>query len=139
MTHDEYVLGRTSQETGRLQTQASFMNPWTLRMLQHAQIQPGMNILDLGSGAGDVSLLLAEMVGSQGTITGIDVNPTVLETAHTRLSEAGFANATFMVGNIENFPFEGDFDAIIGRLILTHLRDPWSALQRLEHHLRPGG
>src|SRR6202166_2610863 len=131
MTHEEhtssdrYVLGRTSQETRRLQTQASFMNPWTLRLFQQAEIRPGMKILDLGSGVGDVALLLAEIVGPQGTITGIDVNPVVLETARARLHEAGFTNATFQVGNIETFPFEGAFDAIVGRLILTHLREPW--------------
>lgn len=145
MTHEEntpsdaYVFGRTSQETRRLQTQASFMNPWTLRMFQQAPIQPGMRVLDLGSGAGDVALLLAKFVGPQGTITGIDVNPVVLETARACLHEAGFANATFLVGNIETFPFEGAFDAIVGRLILTHLREPWQTLQRLEQHLRPGG
>jgi SAM-dependent methyltransferase len=145
MTHkessstDRYVLGRTSQETGRLQTQASFMNPWTLRMFEQAQIQPGMKVLDLGSGAGDVALLLAELVGPQGTVTGIDVNPVVLEIARVRMQEAGFANGTFLVGNIEAFSFEGEFDAIVGRLILTHLREPWHVLQRLEQHLRPGG
>lgn len=136
---DRYVLGRTSQETGRLQTQASFMNPWTLRMFQQAQIQPGMKVLDLGSGAGDVALLLSELVGPQGTVTGIDLNPMVLETARARMQEAGFANGTFLVGNIETFPFEGEFDAIVGRLILTHLREPWHVLQRLKQHLRPGG
>ncbi|HEY0756254.1 MAG TPA: class I SAM-dependent methyltransferase [Ktedonobacteraceae bacterium] len=136
---DAYVLGRTAQETRRLQSQANFVNPWTMRLLQEAKIRPGMKILDLGSGAGDVALLLAELLGPQGSITGIDVNPVVLEAARVRLREAGFANVTFLSGNIETLPLADDFDVIVGRLILSHLRDPRGVILRLEQYLRPGG
>ena len=51
-----------------------------------------MKVLDVGSGAGDVALTLAEFVGTEGSVVGVDVNPDILETAGTRAAEAGFNN-----------------------------------------------
>jgi SAM-dependent methyltransferase len=95
--------------------------------------------LDLGSGAGDVALLLAEMVGPQGEVVGVDIDADVLETAHLRMREAGFTNVSFLNADIANLPLEGEFDAIVGRLIFIHLSAPASSLRRLSKLLRPGG
>ena len=48
------------------------LRPITERLLRNAGIDAGMRVLDLGCGAGDVSMLAAELVGPQGSIVGID-------------------------------------------------------------------
>ena len=58
-----YVPGRTQQETERLQQQARLFEPFTRRMLEAAGITAGMKVLDVGSGAGDVAFLAADIVG----------------------------------------------------------------------------
>src|SRR3954452_6741406 len=81
MEHDTYVLGRSAAETRRLILQGDFQAPYTRRFLLDAGIEVGMRVLDVGSGAGDVALLAADLVGPQGSVVGIDVNPRVLDTA----------------------------------------------------------
>lgn len=136
---DIYVLGRTREETRRLQIQAHLMNPSTRRMFEQAGIRAGMRVLDLGSGAGDVALLLASLVGSSGKIIGIDMNPAILETARERMRAANFENAMFIAGNIEAFQPEGEFDAIVGRNVLAHLNDPALTLRQLMPYLGSEG
>ena len=62
---DGYVLGHTNAELKRLVTQARLIDPITRRFLVSAGIKEGMRILDVGSGAGDVAILLAGLVGRQ--------------------------------------------------------------------------
>jgi SAM-dependent methyltransferase len=51
----------------------------------------------------------------------------------------GLSNVTFLGGDIESVQLDGEFDAIVGRLVLIYLRSPAVVLQRLTHHLRAGG
>jgi tRNA A58 N-methylase Trm61 len=61
-----YILGHSEAELRRLMLQATILNPITRRLLLEAGLQPGMRVLDIGCGSGDVSLLLAEMVAHRG-------------------------------------------------------------------------
>ena len=61
-----YVLGRSDHETARLQRQAQLYGPLTRRVFVEAGVGSGMRVLDVGSGAGDVALLLAEVLGQPG-------------------------------------------------------------------------
>jgi ubiquinone/menaquinone biosynthesis C-methylase UbiE len=136
---DTYALRRTQEETRRLQVQAQVLNPSTRRLFEQAGITTGMRVLDVGSGAGDVALLLADMVGPSGVVVGVEIDPTILDTARARVEAAGRTNVSFLVGEIESKQLDTEFDAIVGRIILMHLRSPASVLHRLAHHLRPGG
>jgi cyclopropane fatty-acyl-phospholipid synthase-like methyltransferase len=66
-----YILGHSDAEISRLQTQAAILRPITERLLRNAGIRPGMRVLDLGSGAGDVAILAAELVGPKGCLLGL--------------------------------------------------------------------
>ncbi len=70
-----YLFGHSDNETERLRKQARLFNPSTRRMLEEAGITRGMKVLDVGSGAGDVALLLADLVGPLGKVVGVDRNP----------------------------------------------------------------
>ena len=98
-----------------------------------------MKVLDIGSGAGDVSLILAELVGPEGKVIGVDGNEKILETARVRVKEAGFANVEFLAGDARMLELAGDFDALVGRLVLMYMADPAAALKHLIQRLRPGG
>ena len=82
-----YVLGRSAEEVERLQSQAAFIQPFTDRLFRDAGIARGMKVLDLGSGAGDVALLAARLVGQEGAVLGIDTNPAILEVARARAAQ----------------------------------------------------
>ena len=73
-THEQYALGRSRQEYARLAQQGEIMRPMTKRLFAEAGISSGMHVVDLGSGAGDVCMLLAEMVGPSGAVIGIDLD-----------------------------------------------------------------
>jgi SAM-dependent methyltransferase len=94
--HDQYALGRSPKEYARLARQAEIMKPMTLRLFSEAGIRPGMNVLDLGSGAGDVAMLLAEMVGPSGSVIGLDLDHDATLHARERTIAAQFHNITFV-------------------------------------------
>jgi ubiquinone/menaquinone biosynthesis C-methylase UbiE len=82
VSEPEYVLGRTAGEYDRLIEQAEVMRPLTERMLHSAGVRPGMHVLDVGCGVGDVSFLVSEIVGEQGSVVGVDVDRAALKAPH---------------------------------------------------------
>jgi len=136
---DTYALGRSAAETQRLIRQAQIYGPLTRQFFAAAGITTGMKVLDVGSGAGDVALLLADLVGPRGTVIGVEMNPTILDTARARVQTMGWTNVTFLAGDVRNIPLDDDFDAVVGRWVLMYLPDPVAVLQHLLRHVRPGG
>jgi SAM-dependent methyltransferase len=98
-----------------------------------------MKVLDVGCGAGDVSLLVASLVGASGSVVGVDNNPEVLRTARQRVSAAGLSNVSFIAGDIRDVVIDTDFDAVVGRFILVYVADQATTLRTMVRHLRPGG
>src|SRR5262249_29403269 len=127
-------------ETRRLILQDQIHRPLTRRVFAAAGIGAGMRVLDVGSGAGDVALLAAELVGLQGRVIGVDTNPAILETARARAQSAGWTNVEFRAGDIRNMNFDGQqFDAIVGRWVLMYIVEPAALLRHLATYLKPGG
>lgn len=135
---DTYALGRSEAETQRLIRQAQIYGPLTRQFLITAGIGPGMKVLDIGSGAGDVALLLADLVGPRGAVIGIEMNPTILETARARVHAVGWTNVTFLEGDVTSIGLDDDFDAVVGRWVLMYLPDPVAVLHQLLSHVLPG-
>jgi len=98
-----------------------------------------MRVLDFGCGAGHVSTLLAEMVGSEGEIVGVDINPDGLARAQSRADALGLRNVSFRQGDASQMTFDSPFDAIAGRYVLQFLPDPSGMLRALAKNLRGGG
>ena len=137
--HDQYVLGRSPKEYARLTRQAEIMRPMSLRLFSEAGIHSGMNVLDLGSGAGDVVMLLAEMVGPSGSVTGLDLDDDAVLHARERAVAARFNNVSFVHSDFAHYRPDAPLDAIVGRLVLLYQADPSAALAPLAKHLRSGG
>jgi ubiquinone/menaquinone biosynthesis C-methylase UbiE len=134
-----YIMGRTQAETQRLIKQAELWRRVTHWLLEAAGITAGMKVLDVGSGAGDVALLAAKLVGPTGTVVGVDVNAAVLETARERVRAAGTPNVTFVAGDLRAVALPNDFDAAVGRLVLMYAGDPAEFLRAAAAHVRSGG
>jgi ubiquinone/menaquinone biosynthesis C-methylase UbiE len=134
-----YPLPAGSDETQRLIRQSAFINAFTRALFAEAGIAPGMRVLDIGSGAGDVALIAADMVGPGGEVVGIDRNGAALALARARATTAGFAHLTFREGDLADLAPEWNFDAVVGRLVLMYMPDPAATLRALAGHLRPGG
>ncbi|MHB8576311.1 MAG: class I SAM-dependent methyltransferase [Dehalococcoidia bacterium] len=132
-------MGRSQAETRRLMTQAELYGRVTRRFLEDAGISTGMKVLDVGSGAGDVAYLAAEIVGPTGQVVGIDANAVVLATARERARAEGLDRVTFVEGDYQTATLDDDFDAAVGRFVLTHAEDVIEALGAIARHVRPGG
>ncbi|HJP75862.1 MAG TPA: methyltransferase domain-containing protein [Pseudonocardiaceae bacterium] len=136
---DGYVLNRTSAETARLQVQADMFVPHSAHLFRLAGITPGMRVLDLGSGAGDVSMLIADLVGPTGSVLGVDIDPGVVEVARERAAAAGLTNVSFLNTDVADLRLDEPVDALVGRLILMHLDEPAAVVRTLSGLVRPGG
>ena len=77
----DYIMGSNPSELRRLGLQARLLRPITERLLRQAGLAEGMRVLDLGCGAGDVSVLAAEIVGRSGSVIGLDRDMAVLTAA----------------------------------------------------------
>ena len=134
-----YTLGRTSHETTRLIEQSRIYGESTQRLCQRSGISEGMQVLEIGSGAGDVALAIAELVGPTGKVVGVDVNAAILNTARQRGTDAGLQNVEFIAGDARALDFSDKFDAIVGRFVLMYMANPSAAFAKLITHLKPGG
>jgi ubiquinone/menaquinone biosynthesis C-methylase UbiE len=134
-----YVVGRSRREAARLQLQGQIYDPFMRPLLVDAGVTTDMKVLDVGCGAGDVSFLVADLVGSGGTVVGVDVNPTNIETARARAMASKRTNVTFVEADLREAPVPDDFDAMVGRLVLLHLRDAAEGLRAACRHVHPGG
>jgi ubiquinone/menaquinone biosynthesis C-methylase UbiE len=134
-----YVLGHEKAELERLRRQADFYSTITEQALRRAGIVSGMRVLDAGCGAGDVTLLLAELVGASGEVIGVDRAAEAVATASERTASAGLDNVHFLQDDITTVSLDAPVDAVAGRLILMHAADPVGALQNLAGQVAPGG
>jgi SAM-dependent methyltransferase len=135
----DYLLGSTDAEHERLIRQAVRLAPVTERFFREAGIGPGQRVLDLGSGVGDVAMLVARVVGSSGEVVGIERDTRTITRARTRTADAGLRNVTFTQSDVAQFSSDKPFDAAVGRYILQFLPDPVAVLRSLSQRVRPGG
>ena len=136
---DAYPLGRSDAETRRLILQQQIYSPITRQFLVSAGITRGMKVLDLGSGAGDVAMLCADLVGPQGAVVGIEANGKIVDSARRRVQAMGWQNVEFREGDIRGLDLPRGFDAVVGRWVLMYVEEPDLLLRQVTRLLRPGG
>jgi predicted O-methyltransferase YrrM len=134
-----YALGHANEELERLIGQGRLLGDLTAHFLRLAGLEPGMRVLDVGCGAGDVSFVVASIVGPTGLVTGVDRSPDAVAMASQRAAAAGLPNVRFVVGDAVDFTAAEPVDAVVGRLVLMYFPDPAAVLRRLSSFVRPGG
>jgi SAM-dependent methyltransferase len=108
----------------------------TEEVLRRAGIGPGMHVLDIGCGAGDVAILAARLMGPSGRALGIDRSEAAVKRASQRAAAEGLSWSRFSLADVQAFDTDQRFDAIIGRLVLRHVADP-ARRRSLDEHSAP--
>jgi arsenite methyltransferase len=105
-----------------------------------ADLRPGQDVLDLGSGGGIDVLLSARRVGPTGRAYGVDMTPEMLELARANQARAGVDNAEFLEGRIEAVPLPDDsVDVVVSNCVINLSADKPAVLAEAFRVLRPGG
>ncbi len=134
-----YVMGHTDRERRRLALQAAIINPLTDGFLRRAGISAGMQVLELGCGIGEVSLITARLVGPHGRVHCLDIDAGALEIARGRMRSAGHEHVTFEQVESENHVPARPYDAVVGRHVLIHAEDALSVLRKAVAMVHVGG
>jgi arsenite methyltransferase len=114
---------------------AGVANPFSL-----APLQPGEQVLDLGSGAGTDSLVAAQMVGPEGRVVGLDMTAEMVAKARASAAAMGATNVAFVEGDAERLPFgDASFDVVISNGVIDLIPDKDAVFAELHRVLRPGG
>jgi SAM-dependent methyltransferase len=109
-------------------------------VLRRAALQPGQEVLDLGTGTGSLALIAASSVLPGGNVTAVDISPDMLALAQQRAASMGLSNVTFREGRAEEIPApSGQFDAVLASLSLMYVIDRAAAAREIARVLRPGG
>jgi arsenite methyltransferase len=114
---------------------AGVANPFSLGRLER-----GERVLDLGAGAGTDSLVAAQMVGPEGSVTGVDMTPEMLIKARAAADELGVTNVQFVEAEAESLPFpDATFDVAISNGVIDLIPDKDAVFAELRRVLEPGG
>ncbi len=106
---------------------------------QHAGIEPGDVVLDLGSGAGIDAFVARRIVGAQGRVIGVDMTPEMLARARENAAKLGYDNVEFRAGEIEALPVEdASIDVVVSNCVLNLVPDKAGAFAEIFRVLRPG-
>jgi len=114
---------------------------WKRFALQHTGLRPGMQVLDLAGGTGDLARALAAQVGETGRVVLADINAAMLERGRARLTDAGVVdNVEFVQADAEALPFASRrFDCVTIAFGLRNVTDKDAALASMQRVLKPGG
>jgi arsenite methyltransferase len=107
---------------------------------EHAGIEPGMTVLDLGSGAGNDVFIAAKLTGADGHVIGIDMTREMIDRAEANKAKLGVGNVEFRFGEIEQMPVDdATVDVVISNCVLNLVPDKQRAFAEMARVLRPGG
>lgn len=138
---DGYVHARDAKEYQRLRDQARMWQEATEHVLDAVGLGPGMSCLDVGSGPGAVMRLMADRVGPEGRVTGIEIDAALGAEALKDLRREGGAEFEQITADLLKLeaPAGAPFDLTFCRLLLMHMRDPVAILEKMSAWTKPGG
>jgi len=136
-----YMAAAADEEFKRLRSQGKLIEAPTISLIEQAGIARGMQVLDAGCGAGAALDLLADKVGPEGSVTGIDVNAGLIERLQEHLRSTGRSTVSAQTQDfLSTPPPPAHYDLIISRLVFLHLGDHQAqACSNLWKSLKPGG
>ena len=107
--------------------------------LRDLDLGQGAAALDVGCGWGDTAIELARMVGSRGSVLGLDCCETFLDKGRRDAAEAGLRNVRFVAADVQTYRFEPEFDFCFSRFGMMFFSNPVAAMRNIRSALKPGG
>ena len=108
--------------------------------LAFANVQAGEVVLDLGSGAGIDCFLVAQQVGENGCVIGVDMTPAMVARATANAQEHHCTNVEFRLGEIEDLPVASEtIDVILSNCVINLSTDKPRVYSEMFRVLKPGG
>jgi ubiquinone/menaquinone biosynthesis C-methylase UbiE len=110
------------------------------QLLLASGVQSGDRVLDVGCGPGYFARMLAQTVGSHGSVVGIDAAPEMIEYANRKARS--LPNCRFQSGAAESLAFpDASYDVVVSSLMMHHIPDELrlQAVREMRRVLRPGG
>ena len=109
------------------------------RALELVPPLPGQRVLDIGCGFGDTTQHIAELVGPEGEVVGVDAAERFIETARAESAAAGVSNVRFEVADVQTDPLGEGFDVAFSRMGVMFFASPVPAMRNIRAALKPGG
>jgi SAM-dependent methyltransferase len=114
----------------------SAVDPVLIRALA---LEPGLRVLDFGSGLGEPALAIAPLVAPRGTVLGVDLSRPMVDAARRRARSRGIGNVRFRVLDITRLDPEEQFDRVVARYGIMFPEDVEGLLVQLRRRLATGG
>ena len=133
-------LGYTTEELDAIPTESVDSFAGVGYHFGLANIQPGENVLDLGSGSGMDMFIALQKTGETGKVTGVDMTDAQLQKAESLASSMGYLNVSFVKSYIESLPFEDEyFDVVISNGVVNLSPDKEKVFLEICRVLKKGG
>jgi ubiquinone/menaquinone biosynthesis C-methylase UbiE len=136
---ERYVISGGKRGYDRLAVLARNWLPTTSALFDRVELGAGMRCLDLGCGGGDVTFVMAQRVGSSGSVTGIDMDGVKLGLAREAARAQGLTNVEFRQMNVYEWAEPDTYDLAYCRFVLQHLSRPVDVLRSMWAAVRVGG
>jgi ubiquinone/menaquinone biosynthesis C-methylase UbiE len=109
-------------------------------LIEDAEITTRQFVLDVATGPGEPALSIADLVGPEGKVFGVDAAPEMVEAARREANRRGFHNASFEVAFADSLPFPANtFDAVVSRFGVMLFPSPVDSVREMLRVLKPGG
>lgn len=103
------------------------------------RLEPGMSLLDVGSGPGTITADLARLV-APGVVTALEATAQALDLTRAEVERQHLDNVAFAVGDVHHLDLaDGSFDVVHAHQVLQHVADPVRALSEMRRVCRPAG
>ena len=142
-TQIEFWNGETGQNwVSHDALMEAMLQPLGEAVMDSLSLKPGEHVLDIGCGCGHTSLSLADRVGAEGSVTGIDISAPMLAVASQLAAEhtTGHNSVQFLEADAQTHRFTPEsYDAAFSRFGVMFFEDPVAAFTNLRASLRPSG
>ena len=118
----------------------TFWERFGRRTVERLGLTPGQRVLDVCCGSGASAIPAAKIIGSGGSVIGVDLAQNLLELARSKAQQHGLENVDFQSGDMTRLPFEDEsFDVVVCVFGIFFVPDMESAVRELKRVLRAGG
>lgn len=103
------------------------------------EVHEGDKVVDAGCGFGDTAILLARLVGPNGSVLAVDCCDGFLAYGREDAKAAGISNVTFLEADVQSYPFKPVHDFCFSRFGTQFFENPVAGLRNMRATLKPGG